>query len=293
MPNQPRKHHFVPQFYLAGFTGSGTVEGKLHVIDTTRLTTRVSKPKAVAYQRNFHEIDIGPESDPMAVEKILGQFEGKWSTVLRRVLEQRLLPADDSFGDLMMFIAFMAVRVPRIRETISNFLEEVRWKEEFARNELERRGHQVDATTNDFETFDQTWHVQEMIHLAIGLAPLLSLRQWNLWIAKDQAPDLICSDSPVVPTWVIPTSGLHSPGFGTSNTVVTVPLSKRVALVSMLDVDVGSRMLGRDEVAQLNSATGMYAGQLYCPSPDFVWLTRNGSVGSRDDLLQALGGNPS
>jgi hypothetical protein len=277
---------------LAGFTDSGTVDGNLHVIDTTRLTNWVSKPKDTAHQRDFHEIDIGPKSDPMAVEKILGEkFEGRWSTVLRSVVEQRLLPADDAFGDLMMFIAFMAVRVPRIRETIGNFLEEVRRKEEFARKWLEQQGHQVEVTTNDFDAFDQTWHVQEMIRLAIGLGPLLSLRHWNLWIAEDQAPDLICSDSPVVPTWVIPISGL--PGFGTSNMVVSIPLGKRLALVSMLDVDVGPRMLGRDEVAQLNSATGMYARQLYCPAPDFVWLTRDGRVGSRDDLLQALGGNPA
>jgi hypothetical protein len=293
MPNQPRKHHYVPQFYLAAFTDSGTVDGNLHVIDTTRLKTWVSKPKDAAHQRDFHEVDVGPESDPMGVEKILGQFEGRWSTVLRSVLELRALPADNAFADLMIFIAFMAVRVPRIRETISNFLEEVRRKEEFARKCLEQQGHQVGATTDDFEAFDQTWHVQQMVRLAIGLAPLLSLRHWNLWIAEDQAPDLICSDSPVVPTSAIPTSGLHSPGFRTSNTVVSVPLGKRVALVSMLDVDVGPRMLGRNEVAQLNSATGMYAGQLYCPAADFVWLTRDGRVGGRDDLLQALGGNPS
>ena len=293
MPNQPRKHHYVPQFYLAGFTDTGTVDGNLHVVDTTRLTKWVSKPIDAAHKRDFHEIDIGTNSDPMAVEKTLGQFECRWSTVLRSVVEQHTLPADDAFGDLMMFIAFMAVRVPRIRETISNFLEEVRRKEEFARKWLEQQGHQVAATTNDFEAFDQTWHVQEMIRLAIGLGPLLSLRHWNLWIVEDQAPDLICSDSPVVPTWATSTSGSHSPGFGTANTVVSMPLGKRVALVSMPDVDMGPRMLGRHKVAQLNSATGMYAGQLYCPAPDFVWLTSDGRVGNRDDLLQALGGNPA
>ena len=110
--------------------------------------------------------------------------------MLRNVLEQLSLPNDDTFGDLMMFIAFMAVRVPRIREKISNFHDEVRRKEEFARKWLEQQGHQVEsAAENDFDKFDQTWHVQQMIRMAIELGSWLSLRQWNLWIAEDQAPD--------------------------------------------------------------------------------------------------------
>lgn len=294
MPNKARKHHYVPKFYLAGFTDNGTVDGDLHVIDTTRLKTWVKKPKDVAHQRDFHEVNVGPDSDPMSVENVLGQLEGRWGMVLRSVLEQRSLPTDNAFGDLMIFIAFMAVRVPRIRETISNFIEELQRKEEFARKWLEQQGQQVEpAPDSDFATFDQTWHVQQMIRMAIELSPRLSLRQWNLWIAEDQAPDLICSDSPVVPTWVIPICGPYSPGFGTPNTVVSVPLSKRVALVSMLEVDVGPLALGKNDVAQMNSATGMHARQLYCPASDFVWLTSDGKVGSKDDLLQVLGSRPA
>jgi hypothetical protein len=292
--SQPRKHHYVPKFYLAGFTDNQIADGDLHIVDTSRLKTWVAKPKEAAHQRDFHEVEIGPETDPMAVEKILGQCEGKWSTVLRNVLEKLSLPNDDTFGDLMMFVAFMAVRVPRIRETISNFLDEVRRKEEFARKWLEQQGHQVEsATENDFDKFDQTWHVRQMIRMAIKLGPWLSLRQWNLWIAEDQAPDLICSDSPVVPIWAIPISGPYSPGFGTPNTVVSMPLSRRVAMVSMLEVNVGPRTLGRNEVAQLNSTTGMYARQLYCPASDFVWLKRDGQVGSKEDLLKMLGSAPA
>jgi hypothetical protein len=67
------------------------------------LTSRaVQFQGSTSRQRDFHEVEIGPETDPMAVEKILGQCEGKWSTVLRNVLEQLSLPNDDTFGDLMI-----------------------------------------------------------------------------------------------------------------------------------------------------------------------------------------------
>ena len=292
--NQPRKHHYVPQFYLAGFTNNQSVDGDLHVVDTSLLKTWVTKPKETAHQRDLYEVEIGPGTNPMAVEHMLGQCEGKWSTVLRNVLGQLSLPSDGTFGDLMMFVAFMAVRVPSNRGTISSFLDEVRRKEEFARKWHEQRGHQVEAAKeNDFDKFDQTWHVQQMIRMALELAPWLSLRHWNLWIAENQAPDLICSDRPVVPRWAISMSGLYSPGFGTRNTVVSVPLNRRVAMVSMLEVNVGPRALGRREVAEINSATGMYARQLYCPGSDFVWLKTDGEVGNREDLLTILASHPS
>jgi len=289
MSNQPRKHHFVPQFYLSGFTDDGTVEGSLSVLDTDRLKVWKGKPKDVAHQRDFHEIDGGPNGDPMIVEKLLGEFEGKWSSVLRDVIERQHVPDDDRFGDLMMFVAFMAVRVPRIRNIITSFLDEVRRKEEFARNWLQQQGQQVEpAPENEADEFDQTWHVQQMVQMAVTLAPILSLRTWNLWIVKSGAPDLFCSDSPVALTWATAVTGPYPPGFGLRNTVVSVPLHKRLAMVGMFDVDVGRRLLEVSEVAQLNSATGMQAGQIYSPTPDFAWLMKNGSVGSRGDLLDAL-----
>ncbi len=36
MANRPRKHHYVPQFYLAGFSDDRTAEGNLNVLDTVR-----------------------------------------------------------------------------------------------------------------------------------------------------------------------------------------------------------------------------------------------------------------
>jgi hypothetical protein len=59
-------------------------------------------------------------------------------------------------------------------------------------------------------------------------------------------------------------------------------------MVGMFDVDVRQRMLGITEVAELNTATGMHANQLYSPGSDFVWSMANGNTGHRADLLAAL-----
>lgn len=287
--NQPRKHHYVPQFYLAGFTDNKTSEGNLHVVDIEHQKMWVAKPKDTAHQRDFHRIDIGPDSDPMGIEKALGVLEGRWSTAVRHVVEENRIPGADEeiFGDLMMFIAFLHVRVPRIRETIDDFLARVKKKEKFAQRQLAAEGKPVEFVSNWAE-LDQTWHVQVMIENAILVAPYLWQRKWNLWAGGVEPYDLICSDSPVALTH-LGTNGRRQPaGFATPNTIVSLPLNRHMAMVSGLEFDVGRHPLGQVQAAQVNTSTGMYARQLYCPRPDFVWLRNDGRICGKSELLKAF-----
>ena len=311
MAGQPRKHHYVPQFYLAGFTADGSKDGRLFVLDKEKRKTWTSTPKGTAHKRDYHAIEATPGGDPMVVEKALSQFEGQWSTTLASVIDQKVLPDDDSFGDLMMFVAFMAVRVVRIRDILSDVIDRVSKAEiqlilateegqgQF-RQTLAELGHEI--SDDEFErlvtfgksdnydvNFEQTWHVQEMIRMAVILAPLLSLRKWCLWIADEMAPDLICSDSPVAPTWAVPMPGPMSPAFGTPNTIVSVPLNRRIGLVSMIEEELPAMNLDRNGVAAVNSMTALYANQLYSPAPDFVWTMADYRVGDTAQLLRALG----
>jgi hypothetical protein len=49
-------------------------------------------PKAIGYEHDFHKVDLGPDEDPMVIEKTLGtNFEGRWATVLREVLAVLLI----------------------------------------------------------------------------------------------------------------------------------------------------------------------------------------------------------
>jgi hypothetical protein len=123
MANQPRHHHYVPQFYLAGFTAIGTSKGTLHVFDREQQKSWPSTPRATAHARDYHAVDLGSGQDPMFVEKTMAVCEGKWATVLRAVVESGILPQDDSLGDLLAFVAFLAVRVPRIRNQVAEFID--------------------------------------------------------------------------------------------------------------------------------------------------------------------------
>ena len=303
MAKQPRHHHYVPQFYLAGFTATGTINGTLYVLDREQQKSWPSTPRATAHARDYHAVDLGSGQDPMFVEKTMGVCEGKWATVLKAVVEGRALPHDDSLGDLLAFLAFLAVRVPRIRNQVADFIDRVSKAELSATfGTLEGREHfraviaQYCQTLPESErikierilrddpnlksmadyvnsdryavSYDQTWNVQTMVQMAITLLPVLGQRQWALWPVAQDAPSLICSDTPVSLTWTKEVAGPHPAGFGLPNTLVTVPLG-RIALASTFEPLKGV-ILDQALVAEINSRTAMFANQLFSPENDFV-----------------------
>jgi hypothetical protein len=310
MADQPRKHHYVPQFYLAGFTETGARDGRLYVLDRRTLRRWQSTPKNSAHQRDFHAIESGPVGDPMAVEKALSQVEGKWSAATRSVIRDKLLPSDDAVTDLFALVAFMALRVRRIRSEIKEFIDRASKDElratfssregrENVRRALANQGNELDeaelADLAEFierdayeVNFDQTWEVQTMIGLSIRLLLVLGMRRWSLWVVAEDAPDLICSDSPVSLTWLTPSVEPYSPGFGKANTLVTMPLSRRLALASSFEPLMERRIIERREVAEINSRTAMLATQLFSADPDFVWRMGDNRLGNASELIAAL-----
>ncbi len=77
MPKQPRKHHYVPRFYPAGFTDNGTPGGRLYVLDKVEQRQWLSTSKDTGCQKDYHLVDLGPGIGPMGVEKKLAPIEGR------------------------------------------------------------------------------------------------------------------------------------------------------------------------------------------------------------------------
>ena len=304
MAKQPRRHHYVPQFYLAGFTATGTSNGTLHVFDREQQKSWPSTPRATAHARDYHAVDLGSGQDPMFVEKTMAVCEGKWATVLKAVVESRTLPQDDSLGDLLAFVAFLAVRVPRIRNQVADFIDRASKAElrstfgtpegrdrfraviaqhcqtlpESERLKIERilrddpnLTDMADYVNSDRYTvsYDQTWDVHTMVQMAITLLPVFGQRQWAIWPVAPDATSLICSDAPVSLTWTQEVAGPYPPGFGLPNTLITVPLNARMVLASTFE-PLKAVTLDQARVAQVNSRTGMFANQLFSHEDRFV-----------------------
>jgi hypothetical protein len=52
MVNVPRRHHYVPQVLLSGFTASGTNAGTFHIVDLARRKASPSTPRETAAEKD-------------------------------------------------------------------------------------------------------------------------------------------------------------------------------------------------------------------------------------------------
>src|SRR5450755_3787132 len=65
---EPRRHHYVPQCWLAGFTETGENDGRLWVTDFSRQRQWPATPANAGHIRDFYRLS-DPAPDPVVVEK--------------------------------------------------------------------------------------------------------------------------------------------------------------------------------------------------------------------------------
>ncbi len=254
-PPAARIHHYVPEFYLAGFTLAGTREDMLWVFDRQQERRWQGRPDQVARERDFYRID---GDKPNAVEDALGEFENHAAEVLRKVQAEWTLPeGGEELGTLLGFVGFQITRVPQFREMFEStkrhltksrsrfVLSQPKIFEQFA-EEMRRDGKELPEgitreTMLEFLEDESRYTIEIPNELTVKnmalmtgeLLPILGKRAWSLFVAKDDEDDFICTDRPAT---LIPTAGAPPFfGFGTKETEIIMPLSRKLALVGNWD----------------------------------------------------------
>ena len=112
----PRRHHYIPKFYLVGFTPSGEENDFLFVLDKDSGKQWKAKPENVAHQRDFYRVEI-PGVKPDIFENALSKIETQASIIIKNIISSEALPDKESedFLDLINLVALMTARIPRIR----------------------------------------------------------------------------------------------------------------------------------------------------------------------------------
>lgn len=82
MNNISRRHHYLSQFYLGGFTMKGTKDDNLYAIDIKEGRDFEPKPANVGAKKDFNRIKL-PNTRPDALENSLSEFEDHVAKVLR------------------------------------------------------------------------------------------------------------------------------------------------------------------------------------------------------------------
>lgn len=277
-----RKHHYLPQSYLAAFTETGEKDGQFRVLDVETGETFQTSPLNVGARRDFNRVDMdGHRLD--AVETALAPFEGDAVNAVRRVIQSQQFPSDDDWNWILNLLGLIAVRNPRLRGSFNRFHEQVlRQLGDFLASDKRLFDHYVqkardagedinpDVPFEEFQRFIQSgdfrfeFHPQGNLRVEFSafdkILPVLGERIWSVLIAPPNAPEFICSDHPVTLVWK--PGGRGPIGFGTRNTEVFFPLGRRVGFYGVFETPLKPVVKCRPlNVAIMNRRVASSAGR--------------------------------
>ncbi|WP_029972172.1 DUF4238 domain-containing protein [Paraburkholderia graminis] len=244
--NRPRRHHFVPRFYLEGFCADDA--RALAVYDRVRNEYREQRPAQVAHRRDFYAYEDDQGNLVFDIERALGEVETAANNAIQRLENNAELRADDKIA-LATYVAFQFTRTPAYATWLGSF------KEDWAQR---ARPEQIDALP---EPPGPAAGREEAIGAMLGHAPrfaevFLHLN-WTIWDRESERVSFVTSDSPVCVVWANQPEPNAYAGAGIlSPDVVTVlPLSQSLGLaMSRIGDRVDRKPLNRDEVRRVNLA---------------------------------------
>ncbi len=302
---QARRHHFVSECLLAGFTESGSADDVLWVHDLQRRHIRRQRPKEVAHERDWNLVAISGEH-PQMVEDAYSDLESRAAPVIRRIEAQHELPSGEQLRDLLGFVAHLVTRGRHHRGWLRYatnrmnklHLEMVAGTPEQLSETTERlRADAVDVGALDHDRVreiidsdkyriepNQTWLVAHAVVDAERIFSLLRERHWGLLVAHG-TDRFICSDKPVT---LMPVAPGGSVGWATRNSAAIVPLSKSVVLTGTYEPLTWApvrTMSQREHVAFTNRMTISNTGFAYSAEKEFVWTNDDGRIANASEWL--------
>lgn len=283
---EARRHHFVPAFFLSGFTAAGRRDEHLWVTDRTTGRRWRATPDRAAAERDFYRIDDPILSDDH-VERELARLEGLAAPILKSVLASGVLPeAQEEGAILVSFLGILAVRSPGIRRSMIAYGEQHvrslfgrmvddRARYEQARADLERLTGRVLPPFQEMKdlverpdveyhlTLDRTEAVKFSFELTGYVHSLLFRRHWSLVEADAASPGFVTSDTPVPLMLRAPTASDPTYRFILSPTEITIPISRTRALIGFEEEQYVPPVADKTTVARINARTAYTAKYVY------------------------------
>ncbi len=265
--SEHRKHHYLPQFYLRGFSANGR---SIYQIEKRGGRAYVSSIRDTAAIRDYHELDNPGAEDPTAIEKRLAQVEAQLAEGLARAI-QCAVRTPDTHNLLIQLVSLLRVRVPAFKADIEAFLQNVVRSVGLM---LERKG-ELPPPPKGFED------VLRMENLSITISNW-KLLEFMFGIAADQRLfDILAAMRPAVlraprgtffltcdqPVAIFhPTASpgdAYGVGLANAETEVSVPLSSGVLLLLSWATELAAdRDATVDEVMEFNRRTVVMADSL-------------------------------
>lgn len=277
--NGPKRHHYLPQFYLEGFCR----DGYLWVFDREANQLRRQTPVNTAIQRHYYTVEDKEGKRNTSIEGFLSEIEGASKPVIQKIAAKEEISDDDKYV-LAIFIAFLMHRVPDFEKSVNKIAEHMikdmanvmfsdeRTAEQMMKRYAEDAGdNEPDVSAKDLVALHKSGAYKINIHRNASLRCMLNISTdiANLFFQLDwiffHAPkknSFVTSDSPV---FIIPPvnwnpNTVYGVGLATQGAQKVVPLTQEVCLIMC---DRGERTLHgnlpNDNVRRLNRSIACYS----------------------------------
>lgn len=270
----PKRQHYLPRFYLDGFSRDGLVA----VYDREKDEIRRQQPKDTTVIGHFYTMVDDQGRKRYEIEALLSEYEGKASPVIKKLAAKVPINADER-TDLAIFIALGAMRTPDVVDSLrlmnSDLImriakqtyadvdivaqnlaldpdyadkapDEVRAEAEMMVALAQNDG--IQAVTNE------KWAVSMAIKMSLDVAPILAGRNWLVVHRDNEKKSFVTADAPVVLSTVAPRPpSIWGVGFGNADALVVFPLTEScVLMMSGDDGDFAHKQGNPDFVRRIN-----------------------------------------
>lgn len=214
----PVKHHYIPQFYLKGFSQD---QEHLHIFDklaeSEEARFRYQTTQAIAYKKNFYTYETKDRSKE-TLEGMFSEIEGLAQQAITKLSRGEQLDRELR-SYLALFVAFIWVRTPLFKSETLGAQEEMHEKmarmmfrvqpKKMMREWAEKEGKTmtdeeiddlIDFATNPKRSrikmdFPQNYWIKHMLQLGDDLYPYLAVTDWQI-IHAPKKYAFLTSDNP-------------------------------------------------------------------------------------------------
>ncbi len=268
---QPKAQHYVPCFYLKGFTDNDHV---LWVCEKGK-PIRKSKPKDEANRPDYYTHVASATRDETA-EEFLESSESRAAPMILKLANPQFCLTPEKARDLYLFVAFMFARVPSIREyhdvlaaTVAKEFQKRQAQDkqrfhemydrfrkatgEFLETDAEALRQIILAGQYDVIQSSTAFNLDTMFDSAFAVLQVIANFSYEVLYAPSGS-FFVTSDAPVV-TILPDGSGKQvnvNVGFGWPDVEVFFPLNKRACMRLKRGIEPGAIEINDRGVTQIN-----------------------------------------
>jgi len=232
--SDPRRQHYLPQFYLSHFAGQ---DGLLAVFDRSTQSYRRGHPTTITVENYFYTFVDDDGTKDHCMEKWLSKLEGAAKPVFDKLERRYEITAEDRVF-LSTFLGVLYCRVPRHEREINEILtghsrtilrrnlQDAEAAKRFTSGTPEELLAYVESDKFALR-FDHNYVVSNMIQSGRDLGEVFFVSDWEVLYAEPRTSFVTCD----VPFGITHSRAGYRPvGVASPEATKAVPLSSRVCL---------------------------------------------------------------